>query len=165
MSAPWECYEKVTRQILDNLRLELGFASVEGKGDKPATSETDWEADATCYRLDDGEMVLIECKHWSSRVDQATMGSFAFSIIDTGAAGGLMVTPVGYQEGAVKVANARKIGMATLNANATDRAYVLRIANQLFAGVVSEIHVDSVVTAVVVRNSGGCGAIPEPEPA
>jgi hypothetical protein len=84
---------------------------------------------------------------------------------DQGAAGGLMVTPVGYQEGAAKVANARKIGMATLNANATDREYVLRIANQLFVGVVSKIRFGAVTTAVVVRNSGGCGATPEPKPA
>jgi hypothetical protein len=93
----------------------------------------------------------------TSRVDQGTMGHFAFSIIDTRAAGGLLVTPIGYQEGAAKVANASKIGMATLNPDATDREYALRIAERLFAGFVDTIHLTDVATAVVERGSNAGG--------
>ena len=157
MTKNWERYEEVVQQILGHLRTELGFASVEGKGKQPGASGTEWEADAICYRQGDGKMILVECKHWSRRIDQRTMGQFAFSINDSGAAGGLLVTPIGYQEGAAKVANASKIGMATLNPDATDREYALRIAERLFIGIADRIHFTDVATAVVERGSNAGG--------
>ena len=47
----------------------------------------------------------------------------------------MWVTPVGYQQGAALVAKARKVTLATLNADATETDYMLRVAERLFAGV------------------------------
>ena len=135
MEKDWERYEQVVRTILESLREHLGYSRVDPKGDLPGRSGTEWEIDATAYQLADGKLVLIECKDYPDRkVTQGEMGVHAYHIIETGAAGGLFVTPVGYQKGAKLVANAAKIGMATLNLDATEREYDLNIAGRLFFG-------------------------------
>ena len=61
-------------------------------------------------------MILVECRrHTTSKIDQEQVGGLVFRIIDTGAEGGLMVTPLGFQAGAELVAKARQVNLATLN--------------------------------------------------
>jgi hypothetical protein len=112
--------------------------------------------------LDDGKIVLIECKRYPDRkVTQGEMGEQAYRIIETGAAGGLFVTAVGYQEGAKLVANAAKIGMATLNLDATEREYDLDIAGRLFFGREAKggIRIGATASASVEYHMAGSGGI------
>jgi hypothetical protein len=162
MEKDWERYERVVRAILESLREHLGYSRVDPKGDLPGRSGTDWEVDATAYQLDDGKIVLIECKRYPDRkVTQGEMGEQAYRIIETGAAGGLFVTAVGYQEGAKLVANAAKIGMATLNLDATEREYDLDIAGRLFFGREAKggIRIGATASASVEYHMAGSGGI------
>jgi hypothetical protein len=136
MSKESDWYEQVTRTILHACREQLGYKEVRPKGRIPGESGTQWEIDATCYLLENDGMILVECRrHTTKPIDQEQVGGLVFRIIDTGAKGGLLVTPLGYQEGATLVAKARKVTLATLNADATEREYVLKVAERLFARI------------------------------
>jgi NADH pyrophosphatase NudC (nudix superfamily) len=131
-----DAYAQVARRILDNLREQLGFERVEGKQAFPGSHGRDWSIDVSCYRAGDGALIIVECRrHTSSRIKQEEMGAFAYRIQSIGAAGGLMVTPLGFQAGARAIASLERIATATLNADATEEEFVLTIADQVFRGL------------------------------
>jgi hypothetical protein len=153
-----EQYEDVTKTILNALRSHLGLACVQGEVRHEGESGTAWNVDASCYRQDDGALLLVECRRKTTRrVDQEEMAGFAFRIGDTGASGGLMVTPIGYQKGAKAVAGATRIGLATLNPDATSREYTLEIAERLFHGLLISDHGHETDHVFVHRTCGACG--------
>ncbi len=104
--------------------------------DHPGKTGTLWEIDATAYLESTGGKILVECRrHTTSKIDQEQVGGLVFRIEDTGAEGGLVVAPIGYQEGARVVAKAKKVTLATLNADATEEGYILKVAEKIFHGV------------------------------
>lgn len=87
------------------------------------------------------------------------MGGFAYRITSIGAESGLMVTPIGYQAGARLIAQHERIGLATLNADATEDEFLLTVADQLYRGLKSTDQghgVDEV--ASVARRCGRCNS-------
>jgi hypothetical protein len=58
-------------------------------------------------------LILVECKHYQSKVDISDVLEFAQRIDDIGAHKGVMVTTIGYQEGALKVAHAHGIALVS----------------------------------------------------
>lgn len=159
MSSESERYELVTKKILENLRHHLRFDNVGGKEKYQGETGTEWEIDASCYRKDTDTLVLIECRRKTTRrIPQEEMAGFAFRIRDIGAGEGLMVTPIGYQKGAKKVAKAARIGMATLNPEATESEYILTIANRLFRGLLVLDHGTETDNVSVYRTCDACGS-------
>src|SRR5690242_17015231 len=101
----WQSYEEVAAYLLGRFANEFGLGRVEGKQLVPGASGTNWEIDAKGYGQDGTSFVIVECKRYTtSRVSQEILAGLAFRIQDTGASGGIVVTPIGYQEGAKKVA-------------------------------------------------------------
>jgi hypothetical protein len=78
----------------------------------------------------------------------------AYRIIDAGAAGGIIVSPLGLQEGAEKVAAAENVVNVTLNADCNPREYVMRFLNNIMVGVQSTLVLRDRADAVVVRGDG-----------
>ncbi len=135
-SKNWLTYEQVAADILGRIKEELGLSSVEGKQSVPGSSGTDWELDAKGLKDESGTFVIVECRRYTnSKIKQAAVASLAWCIQDTGAASGLMVSPLGLQAGAVKVAAATKIHAVTLNADATPEQFVLSFLGNLFVGI------------------------------
>jgi hypothetical protein len=148
-------YEGVVRQILDRLRTELGLGPVRGN-QKRHGDKTRWALDATSYRTKTGMLVVIESRFKSKRkVTQEEMAGFAYRVRDLGAEG-LMVTTVDYQRGTQTIANAERLGMATLNPDATSQKYVLRIADALFAALGDVLRIGLKEQAVVARTCATC---------
>jgi hypothetical protein len=58
-------------------------------------------------------LILVECKHYRNKVDISDLLEFAQRIDDIGAHKGVMVTTIGYREGALKVARAHRIALVT----------------------------------------------------
>jgi len=56
-------------------------------------------------------LLLIECKCYNKKVSVYDVLAFAQRIDDIGAQKGIMVTKVGYQDGAIKVATSKKIAL------------------------------------------------------
>lgn len=131
----WKSYEDVTRQLLTDIRQYLDLERVQGKQKvKGQITGIDWEVDAIGYEVGTEQLVLVECKKRSgSKISQETIGGFAYRIQDTGAERGILVTTIGIQEGAKKVANAAKITEIRLDINSTDENYIAQIANAFFA--------------------------------
>jgi hypothetical protein len=133
----WETYEEVAAYLLDQIAEVLGLEKVEGKqnivGERSGTT---WEIDGKGVRSKEGGFVIIECRRYTkSKQKQEQVAALAYRIMDTGAQGGIIVSPLGIQEGAAKIANSENIQTVTLDENSTTTDYVLRFLNTIFAGV------------------------------
>jgi len=103
-------YEEVAAEILGRVKHELGISSVEGKQVVPGLSGTDWELDAKGIKAGSDAYVIIECRRYTtSRLKQEAVAGLAWRIHDTGASGALLVSPLGLQEGAQRVAAAANV--------------------------------------------------------
>jgi hypothetical protein len=132
----WRAYEKVAVEIFDRLGEELGLSAVEGKQSIPGLSGTEWELDAKGITQGSEAFVIVECRrHTTSKIKQEAVAALAFRIQDTGAAGGFMVSPLGLQEGAQKVAASANIHSVILNAGATPQQFALLFLGNLFVGL------------------------------
>lgn len=59
-------------------------------------------------------LVLVECKHYGHRVPVDDVEEFHSKLDDIGAHKGILITTVGFQEGAIKAAIGRRIALALL---------------------------------------------------
>jgi len=131
----WRSYEEVAAYLLDQLASRFGLARVEGKQKMPGVrSGTEWEIDAKGILEGDQGFLIIECRRYiKSKQDQKSLGALAYQIIDTGAAGGVLVSPLGLQEGAAKIAGSEKIIEVQLNADCAPSEFVIKFLNKLMA--------------------------------
>lgn len=135
-SKPWESYEEVAQHLLNEFALHFGLGRVEGKQIIPGQSGAIWEIDAKGIKVDGEGFVIVECRrHTTSGLSQESLGGLAFRIIDTGATGGIVVTPLDLQAGARKVAAHSNIVHVTLTPGSTTTEYVMKFLNRVFIGV------------------------------
>ncbi len=131
----WENYEEVAAHLLNQFAIHFGLGRFEGKQVIPGQSGADWEIDAMGYSIDDASFLLVECKRYSSgRIKQEVMASLAYRIKDTGASGGIIVTPIDLQKGAKTLANHEGIKTVKLDINSTKTEYFIEFLNQFRAG-------------------------------
>ena len=134
MPKSWRRYEEAAQQLLQAMSEELGIDFFEGKQrvDGKLTG-TSWELDGKGVREADQAFFIVECRRYTtSRQNQSRVGALAFSILDTGAAGGFIVSPLGLQEGAKKVAASANIHPILMDADASTQGYVARFLNKIF---------------------------------
>lgn len=76
-------------------------------------------------------LFLVECKHYAHPASVDDIEEFHSKIDDIGAHKGVMVTTVGYQDGAIKTARGRGIGLALLTTEhqPEELRYVVNSAN------------------------------------
>lgn len=136
-STSWESYEDVARYLLENIgdALGLGLQRVEGKQTLVGESGTMWEIDGKGVRAGTAAIVVLECRRYTtSRLKQSDIAALAWTISDVGASGGLVVTPLGVQEGGQIVARSAGIDVICLDADATQTDYVVRFLEKVFIG-------------------------------
>lgn len=136
-SKAWKDYEEVATYLLERFKAEFGLDRVEGKQSIPGQiSGTTWEIDVKGVRVSDGGIVIVECRRRTTeKTDQDEMGGLAWRIIDTRAAGGILVNPLGLQKGAKLVAAAKNIVSVQLDENSTKQEFLMRFLNSIFAGL------------------------------
>src|SRR5271165_66258 len=101
----WKNYEELARHVISYFADIIGITAVEAKQQLQGRSGTRWEIDAKGVCTDGKGFLVIECKERStSRLDQGTIGTLAFIVQDVGATGAVIVTSIGLQGGAEKVA-------------------------------------------------------------
>jgi Restriction endonuclease len=137
----WESYEEVAVYLLDRIASELGLERVEGKQDVfGSRSLTNWEIDGKGVKVGNEGFVIIECRRYTtSKQNQERVAGLAYRIIDTEASGGILVSPLGFQEGAKKIAAAEGIQEVLMDANSTRTDYMVRFLNRAFVGVSREV--------------------------
>ena len=154
----WKTYEEVAVYILDQIasNLDLGLNRVEGKQHVYGSrSSTNWEIEGKGVKVDGEGFVIIECRRYTtSRQNKERVAALAYRIIDTGASGGILVSPLGFQEGAKKVAAAEGIHEIFMDANSTRTDYVLKFLNHIFAGI-SLTATATLTAAAVVTGADG----------
>lgn len=155
----WQSYEEVAAYLLNQVAHELGLERIEGKQRASGQrSEADWEIDAVGFHAGSESIVLIECKRFPrKKISRGIIADLAYRIIDTGASGGIIVSPLGLQEGAARVAEAEGIISVQLNADASPSEYMMRFLNQLRFGAVERL------TAGVTIVGGSLEEVPPEE--
>jgi hypothetical protein len=135
--AKWETYEQVAAYLLNQFASEFGLERVEGKQEVDGQrSGTTWRIDAKGFRKGDTGFVIVECRRFTtSRQNQERVGALAYRILDSGAEGGIIVSPLGLQEGAERVAAAENIVSVQFNENSTRHEYILSFLNKIMIGV------------------------------
>ncbi len=137
----WVNYEEVARHVLQQLGKKFGLADVEGKQKVAGRqSGTDWEIDAKGVRDGDATIVLVECRRHRNRLTQEALAAVAYRIIDTGAAGGIIVSLLPLQKGAAKVAEASKIEHVQLRPESARELWVAEIGTVIHVGITDTIN-------------------------
>jgi hypothetical protein len=152
----WRCYEEVAQHLLRQIAAHFELGSVEGKQIIAGASGTGWEIDAKGLRRNDEGFVIVECRRYTTRgVPQKEIGALIFSIQDTGAVGGIIVSPLPLQLGAKIVAESQGIQHIQLSADSTTTDYVLRFLEHTFHGVPFEARAEghAHIDATVIRAS------------
>ena len=136
----WRTYEEVATFLLNEMANEFGLKHVEGKQSIAGiTSGTSWEIDAKGICSNHEGFVLIEIRRYTtSRISQEATAAIAYRITDTGASGGIIVSPLGLQEGARRVAAAEGIHSVQLNEGSTTQEYILRFLNKVMLSLASD---------------------------
>lgn len=143
MTKSWQTYEDVARHLLASVADEFGLSDVEGKQSVDGLkSGTQWELDAKGVEIGSDQFVIIECRRYTtSRLSQEDLGGLAWRIIDTGARGGITVSPLPLQEGAQRVAAANRVVHVQLNADATPTEFQMRFLDKIRLGFKDEVSV------------------------
>lgn len=148
----WKSYEEVAQYLLNQFAENFGLGSVEGKQIIPGQSGTSWEIDAKGLKTEGEGFFIIECRRYTtSRLSQESVGAIAYRIKDTGAEGGIIVSPLKLQKGAKKVAEYKSIRHIILNPESTTTDYILKFLNQIFVGISETITLTSKVHAKLIR--------------
>jgi hypothetical protein len=147
----WKNYEEVAAFVLNDIREEFGIDEFEGKQSiEGERSGTTWEIDGKGVCEDEEIFFLVECRRFTkSRQSQERIGALAYRILDTGAAGGFIVSPLGLQEGAKKVAEKEKIHTIHLDANSTKDLYVATFLKEIRIGIRETFDLSKSVTEKV----------------
>ncbi|MFV9645129.1 MAG: restriction endonuclease [Desulfobacterales bacterium] len=149
----WESYEEVAQYLLNQFAETFGLGTVEGKQIIPGKSGTNWEIDAKGIKTDGDGFLIIECRRYTtSRLSQESLGAIAYRIKDTGAGGGIVVSPLEFQKGAKKVADHEGIHHVILDPKSTTSDYMLKFLNQIFVGISDTVKMSDKVQIQVIRN-------------
>ena len=161
--AGWETYEEVAVHLLDRLAGHLDLEYVEEKQKVEGESGARWEIDGKGVG-DDGEgFVILECKRYpDSRVPQGKLAKLAYRISDTGAAGGIVVTPIGLQEGAKQVAEDTGVRTVELDESSTTADYMMRFLDTVFVGLSETGHASDEVSAEIIEAENDDEGIEQP---
>lgn len=156
----WDSYEDVSAHLLDLIKKDLKLSSVEGKQKLIGNdSNTEWEIDAKGIRDEDDAIVVIECRRYTTkRQSQENMAALAYRISDIGAGGGIIVSPLGLQKGAKKVAAANNIVSVEIDANCTPKNFTMRVFNKLYAGFTISYGIEATAEAIVEKSCRTCNS-------
>lgn len=145
----WQNYEEVAAFLLNRWAdyFELNISNVEGKQQvKGKRSGTDWEIDAKAVCKDGESFLIVECrKYKKAKQKQAQVAGLAYEILDTGAAGGIIVSPLGLQKGAELIAKAEKIHKILLTPESTTQDYLMKFMEKTFMGFSSTVAISDFV--------------------
>jgi hypothetical protein len=140
MTQSWKTYEEVAQFLLNQIAGHFGLGHVEGKQVVPGDSGTNWEIDAKGVLAGHEGFLIIECRRYTKRgIPQDQVAGLAYRIRDTGADGGVIVSPLELQRGAAMVAAHTRIRSVRLAPHSTTTKYVLQFLNQTFIGIEPEV--------------------------
>ena len=155
-SRTWKSYEEVAQDLLNQFAEHFKLGRVEGKQIVPGKSGTEWEIDAKGVKSDGEGFLIVKCRRYTrSRLNQESMAALAFRIQDTGAQGGIVVSPLEFQSGAKKVAAASNVQHVTLDPRSTTSDYMMRFLDQIFVGRSDTVPLNLIESADIQKFQDG----------
>ena len=152
----WETYEQVSAYILNDIREQFGLDNVEGKQKVAGNdSGTTYEIDGKGIVAGGEGFLIVECRRHNQALKQESMAAIAYRIIDTGADGGIVGSPLPVQEGAAKIAKANNIITVQLSADATRHEYLMQFLSELHVGFYDDVEVSDALEIEMIRVSDG----------
>jgi hypothetical protein len=150
-SKAWKSYEEVAQYLLNQFAEHFKLGKVEGEQIIPGESGTKWQIEAKGVKDGEEGFIIVECRRYTkSRLSQESMAALAYRIQDTGAQGGITVSPFEPQSGAKKVAAHSNIQHVILDPKSTTSDYMMRFLNEIFLGISDRVTVkDSVHIQVI----------------
>ena len=130
-------YENITRQLLLDIREKLGLSDkLESQQRIQGNCGTKWPVDLLAYDINTDKIVLVECRYRSKEKlkQDSDLAGFAYRIRDTNADRGIIVTTIGLQEGAEKVAEYENITpiKLTIDIGNNSKNYIAELSTQIF---------------------------------
>lgn len=99
--------------------------------------------------------MIVECRRYTtSKLKQEDIAAVAYRIIDTQALGAIVVTPLGLQEGAEKIASAENIFSVKLDQNSTPTDFAMQFLNKFAIGASTTLFVKGEATYVLKNPDG-----------
>lgn len=152
----WQTYEEVARFLLDQFAACFGVTRFEGKqrltGEK---SQTVWEVDGKGFSVSGDVILIVECRRYiQSKPSQEQLAGLAYRIHDTGATGGIIVTPLGVQKGARLLAKAENILSVKLDPTSTTEDYLIQFLDQFRRGIRDRVALTDSFSAVLRDGNG-----------
>ena len=124
----------------------FGLERVEGKQSLAGPSGATWEIDGKGIKIRDRSDRCVECRHYrTSKLKQSAVAALAWTVSDVGASGGIVVTPIGIQQGGEIVAQSTDIEVVRLNADSTTTDYLLQFLDRVLIGA-STVRTEAVAT-------------------
>ncbi len=159
MSTIWKSYEKVAAYLLDQNAHEFGLKKVEGKQKiHDSSSGASYEIDAKGIREGNEGFVIIECRrHTTSKLNQEQLCALAWRITNTSAVGGIIVSPLGIQKGAAKIAASKNILNVQLDANSTPTEFAMKFLKKLMIGLEGRAAFGDSCSIEVLQTCQTCG--------
>jgi hypothetical protein len=149
----WKTYEEVAQYLLNRFAEHFNLGRVEGKQIVPCESGAEWEIDAKGVTADGEGLLIVECRRYTkSRLNQESMAALAFRIQDTGAEGGIVVSPLELQSGAKKVAARSDVVHVILDPKSTTTDYMMKFLNQIFVRISDTVSLTDSVHIQVIRD-------------
>jgi hypothetical protein len=154
----WKKYEDVAIYLLNEFSDRFGLDRVEGKQHVLGDSGATWEIDGKAVKRSRDGFLIVECRRSTkSRQSQEKVGALAYRVRDTGARGGIIVSPFDLQKGAQIVAQAESISRVTLTPSSTTQDYLMEFLNEAFVALGASdtaTIADSVVSIVKTSADG-----------
>lgn len=148
-------YEEVATYLLNKFSEHFQLERVEGKQKVAGLlSGTTWEIDAKGVKDGDAGFVIVEARRYNSRrLCQEALAGLAFRILDTGAEGGIIVSPLPLQSGAEKIAQCSNVIAVQLDANSTNTDYLMKFLQNVMIGLTESVTVSipSIVCGSLTR--------------
>lgn len=153
MAEVWKNYEEVGTFLINKMAEEFDLKIVENKQKLVGKiSGTKWEIDAKGILKNEKAFIVIEFRRYTTkRISQEDVAGLAYRIEDLGAKGGILVSPLGLQEGAKKIAKSSKIVEVKMDENCTIYDYILIFLNKIKVGCHGELNFKSSLTAKLIK--------------
>ena len=138
----WESYEQAALNVIERFKEELDLKAVEGKQVIQGKS-TKWEIDAKGIAEGTEAYVLIECRRYKTKKqNQEQVAAFAYRINDTGSSGGIIVSPLGLQAGAKKIAESNNIIEMKLHKDSKPETFMVEFFGKVTHGFSAKLQAD-----------------------
>ena len=152
----WRTYEEVATYLLNQMAQEFGLEKVQAdQMILGLRSGTKWRIEGKGVAEGGDRFVIVECRRYPTcKLSQESVGGLAYRIIDAGASGGILVTPVGLQEGAARVAAAEHIIPVILDENSSSVDYVIKFLDKIRVGIGAELEPSGSLGRKLTRRDG-----------